>query len=180
MSENYCSTDGYRPLLLPVKGEELLEGRQYALTPLARLILSEHYGIRGVPTIVECTKRKVAATRLETTCTNLETGEIKKSVVTIEPQRATFRAFIKFRSVMRFELEIAKLEELEPFYNNSHKLPALEDDWFAQRSLQPTHKKFRGCTLRWWTKGAVEGGEFKPFMKRGARLEKIDLSLLDL
>lgn len=178
MSENYCSTDGYKPMVLPAKGEDLLEGRQYLLTPLARLILQEEYGIRGVPTVVECTKRKVAATRMETTSTNLETGEVRKSLVVLEPQRATFRAFMALKRVIRFELDIAKLEEFAPMYDKSHKLPALEEDWFAQRSLPSTHHKFRGQSLRFWSRPdnyQPRSGALAP-----ARIKSIDLSILDL
>jgi hypothetical protein len=44
------------------------------------------------------------------------------------------------------------MEEMAPFYEKSHKLPKLEEQWFTQRNLPPIHIKFRGQSLRWWSK----------------------------
>lgn len=189
MSENYLGSDGFRPLVLPERGEDLLEGRQYALTPLFRLILKEEYGLVNVPTIVECFHKKIPATLLETRSTNLETGEVRESKMELPAQSACFRAFLGHGRILKFEVELLKLDEMAPFYDPSHQLPGqkkeyldreiekMERDWFAQSSLQPIHRKFRGCTLRWWSKGAPtkEG----TFILRKKRRCTVDTSLLD-
>jgi len=149
MSDQFVGNDGFRPLPLPATGEELLEGRQYALTPLARLILREEYGLSGVATIVECISRKVAHTTITSTTFNHETKETTVRVMEVEPQPATFRVQ---GTKLRFQLDIKKLDEFAPFYDKSHKLPAMEAEWFEQRHLSPVHHKFRGCSLRWWSK----------------------------
>jgi len=179
MSDKYISGDGFRPMVLPDSGEELLEGRQYVLTPLARVILLEAYGLGNIPTIVECVHRKIAATIVLTRTINLETGQVSKSRLKLQPQAASFRAFLQKGRVVRFELDIKKLDELAPFYSDSHKIPQMEEDWFATRCLPPLNRKFRGCTLRWWDKGAEVklGGSFKPYMRRK---QAVDLSILDL
>lgn len=192
MSENYVSTDGFRPLILPATSEELLEGRQYALTPLVRLILKEVYSLVNVPTIVECFRRKVAASETYTRYTNLETKQVIEHTTQQPGQAACFRAFLGYGRIVKFELDLVKLEELAPFYDPSHQLPGqkkdyldkeiekMENDWFAQRSLYPIHRKFRGCTLRWWSKGAPSADPNTVILRRPRKLkEKVDLSLLD-
>jgi hypothetical protein len=177
MSENYVSSDGYKPLPLPERGEDFQEGRQYALTPLARLILKKEYGLSNVPTIVECLLRKVAATRIATHTLNRETGEAKWTVMELAPQDATFRAYLGRTTVLKFTIDVAKLIALEPMYNKSHELPTMEADWFKHRSLQPLHKKLRGCTLRWWEAGSVVPKA--PGAPRARATRVIDLSCLD-
>lgn len=175
MSDQYADSGGYKPLLLPEKAEDLLEGRQYALTPLARLILDEVYGLRGVPTIVECLHRKIAKTRVTTRTENLETGEIKEGITILSEQKATFKAFLGFKRVVKFELDLIKMGELAPYYNSSHRLPALEEDWFENTSQQPLSHKLRGQPLRWWVRGAPIGGK----LRVGRKAESLDLSILD-
>jgi hypothetical protein len=179
MSENYLDKKDFRPMVLPERGEQLEKGRQYVLTPLARLILQEKYGICGVPTIVECILIKTPPMRVEVLRTNLETNKSQYSIIESEGQEATFRVFMGVgRPSLKFEIDLLKLAEFAPFYADSHKLPALEADWFATRCLPSVHQKFRGCTLRWWSKGAsTESSDFVPY-KRAAR-KVPDLSLLD-
>lgn len=180
MSELYVDKKDFRPLILPEKGEQLERGRQYVLTPLARLILQEKYGLFGVPTVVECIQHKVARTLVQVMRTNLDTGKSTYSIQELPGQEATFRVFLGVGRVLKFEVDLVKLEEFAPFYADSHKLPALEDDWFATRCLPPTNRKFRGCTLRWWSKSEeVKLGEsFKPYMRKRVKEEsKVDLSL---
>ena len=180
MSENYADTGGYKPLLLPTTGEELLPGRQYVLTPLARLILHEVYGLRGIPTICECIKAKRSATQITTVETNLETGvSSPPRIMTLEAQQATFSTYVGNKKHITFILDLKKMDELAPFYDKSHKLPAMEDEWFKHVSDQPLNVKFRGQSLRWWSKGAVESdGSFKPYMRKKTA-ESLDLSILD-
>ena len=137
------------PLILPERGEDLIPGRQYALTPIARLILREEFCIQA-PTIVECIHRRIAATEITTTRKNCETGETTTSTSSLPAQAATFRCMANRGKILTFTLDLAKLDELVPFYDKSHQLPALEEDWFATRSLPSTHHKFRGQSLRWW------------------------------
>ena len=183
MSENYVTSDGYRPLILPESGELLQVGRQYALTPLARLILVEEYGLRGVPTMVTCIRKKAPPTRVITTTINLETNKAVQTEEEFPGQEACFSAYVGGGKHLKFEINLAKLDSLAPFYDKSHKLPAFEQDWLNTRSLPPTHAKFRGCSLRWWNKGAITPkipGSPRVNGTCGPREKKvIDLSILD-
>lgn len=179
MSEKYLTTEGYKPLILPERGEELQQGRQYALTPLVRLILHEVYGLSNIPTIVECLHPKVAATQVVTSRTNLETGQVTVASYTIEPQAATFRVFLALGRILKFEVDLVKIIELAPFYSTSHKLPAFEEDWFKQRNLAPVNRHFRGCTYRWWSK-REESLEDGVATKTTKTRKPLDLSILNL
>lgn len=180
MSDTYVTLDGYRPLALPLTGEELIEGRQYALTPLARLILREEYGLAGIPTVVECLHKKVAKTTITTSTLNHETNEVKVSVMQLEAQPASFRVFLAVGRILKFELDIAKLEEFAPFYDKSHKLPEMEAEWFAQRHLTPVHHKFRGCSLRWWSKNEQAGTAARISSGGAKRVSARTINLSDL
>lgn len=174
-SENYIGTDGFRPLPLPLTGEELLEGRQYCLTPLARLVIREEFGIAGIPTVVVCTRRKVARTTITTVTFNHETKASITRVQELEAQDACFRPS---NSAKPFTIDLTKLEERAPFHNNSHKLPEMEAEWFANTQQLPINHKFRGQPLRWWVRG--DGGIVKTTKSGGVRsTKKIDLSCLD-
>lgn len=178
MSEQYLSSaaDGFKPLLLPLTGEELQPGRQYLLTPVARVILEEVYGLFNIPTVVECLHAKRPATIVRSITQNAETGKvISTSVMEVEGREATFRAFLSKGKHVVFCLSLEKMEELVPFYNTSHKIPIKEEEWFEVTSKYPPGK-FRGCTLRWWKQGAVVGKI--PGSPRAASTKKVDISIL--
>lgn len=178
MSDLYVSSaaDGFKPLPLPATGEELQPGRQYLLTPIARLILDEVYGLRGIPTCVECLHARRPETNIRSMTEDVETGKIiATNVVNVPAREATFRAFLGKGKIVRFEVSLKKMEEMVPFYDKSHKLPELEEEWFAVISKYPKGK-FRGCTLRWWDKGAEVP---RAPGSRAAHLQKkLDLSIL--
>lgn len=179
-SENYVSSDGFKPLVLPLTGEELIVGRQYALTPLVRLILADRYGVKGVPTIVECTRSRVGATTVKTITTNEETGKVTEHVVRHEAQGAAFRVYVGNNRSIKFELDLSKLEELAPFYDKSHKLPELEEEWFKVTSQQ-SNTKFRGQLTRWWSRGDSGASPVARRISSGVRSSpKFDLSILNL
>jgi hypothetical protein len=172
MSELYVDNEGYKPQILPERGEDLMEGRQYALTPLARLVLEREYGYGGLPTVLECLLRKVCRTTITTHTFNHETRKHKVSRLRLDPQEETFRAFTA-GGIVKFSFSIAKLDELAPFYDPSHSIPGakwgktdidklakLEDDWFNTRHLPSTHRKVAGRTLRWWSKHEIVDGKY--------------------
>lgn len=190
--ESYVTSDGvikhakgttlnvkeFKPLLLPERGELLEEGRQYLLTPLARDMLDKEFGYRGVPTVVECVRRRVAPTRIVSTTTNLETEVYTQSIVLLDEQQATFRAFLAHRRHITFPLDLAAMDSRAEMYAESHVIPAsLVEEWAEETKKYPISRKFRGCTLRWWEAGAKEHGEFVP--RKSAKREKINLSCLD-
>lgn len=165
MSENYVSNDGYKPLVLPLRGEDLSPGRQYLLTPLARLILEDRFGLHNVPTVVECLSARHPATCIRSCVENLETGQVLWTVSQLPEREATFRAFLGKGRILKFTVDLRKLEELAPFYSTSHKLPKLEEDWFTEtakydRSI--ANRKFRGQPLRWWARESDPDAPAKP------------------
>lgn len=117
---------GYKPLHLPRKGEDLIPDRQYALTPVARLVIEEMYGLKGVPTFVTCIRCKVAKTKVTRIIENLETGVVHKTEHIVEPQAATFSAFLSLRNRLVFTVDLDKVHELEPFYAKSPSIVKYE------------------------------------------------------
>lgn len=132
---------GYHPLRLPAKGEELIVDRQYALTPVSRLVIEEMYGLKNVPTFVTCIKIKVAKTRVTRIIENLETGEVFKSIQDVEPQEATFTAFLSLRNRMLFTLDLARVKQAEAIYADSPKLTKYEE---SDELAKPTKKTATG------------------------------------
>lgn len=117
---------GFPVLKLPSKGEDLLEGRQYQLTALARITVQEVYCL-SLPKIVECVFKTRPPMRYATHALNLLTGEAKWSVMELPAQEATFRAFFKHKNIELFTLDLVKLHELEANYKDSHKVRELEE-----------------------------------------------------
>lgn len=167
-------SDGFKPLCLPERGEDLQEGRQYVLTPLARLILVEEFGLAGLPRVVECIHRRVFATRLTTVSENLETKVSKTSVIDLPAQDASFRY-----GKNKFVLDLAKLVDLAPFYADSHKLPTEEEKWFETREQYPLARRLRGAPLNWWKQGCPDPKSGYSGPRRARAAKEIDLSILD-
>ena len=123
MSQNYVTNDGFKPLPLPEKGEDLQQGRQYMLDPVARGAIEDMYGMAGVPAIIECLLAKRPATRIDSTSTNLETGEVRISQPIFLPcQHETFRAFQAHKRHLKFTIDLARVHEMRPFYAKAHKV----------------------------------------------------------
>lgn len=181
MSQDTLERNAYRPHILPERGEDLVRGWQYLLTPLVRLILQEKYGYYGVPTVVECILVKTPPMRIQIMRTNLETGASLYSIQETEGQEATFRVYMGVgRPALKFCVNFEQLAELAPMYAESHKLPALEEDWFETRHLPSPSEKLRGCSIRWWNKQKTwdkkeNSGIFVPRAKK--EKAKVDLSL---
>lgn len=153
MPSDTLDRNSYRPHILPERGEDLVRGWQYVLTPLVRLILQERYGYYGVPTVVECLLIKTPPMRIEVMRTNLLTGKAQYSIQETEGQEATFRVFMGVgRPAIKFSVDFEQIALLAPMYADSHKLPALEEDWFETRHLPSPTEKLRGCSIRWWNK----------------------------
>lgn len=123
MSEQYLSHDGFKPLPLPVRGEELTSGRQYYLDAIARKTVEEVYGLRGLPAVIECIHPKREATQIISFTKIVRTGRIgKKSVVDLPAQDATFRAFQGGKVWHRFTIDLERVQELRPYYAEAHKV----------------------------------------------------------
>lgn len=145
--------DGFRPLPLPARGEDLLPGRQYYLNPLARLVVSDVYGLRGLPSVIECLAKKVSPTRIETITTNLATGQVSRREHLLPEQAACFRVFGGPNRIIKFNLDLEHVEARKPFYADS---PKLKD--FELSDERPRTAKRTGTTL----------------------IKKYDLSVLDI
>lgn len=112
--------EGFPVLRLPKKGEDLMEGRQYELSPTARAYIDETWGL-VLPRVVECLFKKRPGTRIATLTTNLETGESKWNVMIDPPRASTFRAWMTNGKIHKFTLDCAWLAEREHEMNGSHK-----------------------------------------------------------
>lgn len=182
-SDTWVKSEGYKPLLLPLSGEDLLEGRQYALTPLARSIAMELSGKADIPTVVECLYRRVAATEIVSTTTNLETGTVKTQKIVLAAQAATFRY-----GKDKFELDFALLEARAPAYVAGHglrgtlstSLALAEARWFETHEEVPLSRRLRGAPLRWWKQGCPNAKPSTGFRRKAATPKEIDLSILDI
>lgn len=143
MSENYMSTDGFKPLPLPAKGTDLQQGRQYYLDPVARAALKDMYGLAGCPAIITCILAKRPKTMVESKTTNLETGEIIVSEpLVLDAQDATFLAFIKFRKHEKFTLDLEEIQLRRPFYVEAHKVSDKEPKAKVESGAPRVQKKF--------------------------------------
>ena len=86
-----------------------MPGYQYELDPAARRLLDDVFGLRGVPTYVECTRKRVGACRRTLITENLETNT-KHTTVTEEPgQEATFRYVSGHSRFTAFTLDLPAL-----------------------------------------------------------------------
>jgi hypothetical protein len=112
-------------LKLPKRGADLLEGRQYYLCPISRATVKETYGL-VLPKTVECIKRKHPAREITTIAKNLETGEVKTTVMIDPAVEATFRCFISLNNIKVFTLDLEKISSLRQFYADSHLAAELE------------------------------------------------------
>ena len=150
-------TGGYRPLPLPSRGEALEHDRQYALSPISRLVIEEVYGLRGIPTFVKCLRCRVARTRVTHVIENLETGQVHRTVTEVPEQDALFEAFISVKNRVKFTLDLPRVREAEAFYADSPKLKKYEES----------------CELRDASaKRAARGDKREP-------AKPVDLSILD-
>lgn len=118
---------GYKPLRLPARGEDLEPGRQYALSPVSRLVIEEMYGLKGVPTFVTCIHCRVAPTKVTHIIENLETGHKHETVTKVDAQEACFSAFLTVRNRLRFTLDLERVRQAEAFYAESPKLTRYEE-----------------------------------------------------
>ena len=136
------SEKGVPVLKLPKRGEDLVEGRQYYLDPVARATAKEEYGL-ALPREIECIRRKHPATRITSHNENLETGVTKITVMECPAQSATFRAFLKKDKIEVFTLDLKRISELRQFYADSHKAAELELEELneAKKSHAPRAKK---------------------------------------
>lgn len=184
-------SNNYLPLILPERGEDLLEGRQYILSPLARDMLYKVYNQRGVPQIIECIRRKVAKTRIATLTQTYGTDEksglevIKSQqwhVLELDAQEATFRCSMGWYNPLVFCIDLEDMYDRASTYAETHVIPdSLVEEWSEYTKLRPLNEKIRGCTARWWQKGAIVpsiSGRKKAGTKEEEKV-KIDLSWLD-
>lgn len=122
----------YRPLHLPAKGEDLQEGRQYILDPIARAIIVDTYGLQP-PREIVCLSRKYSARTIKTITTYHETQEVVTHEHVDEGRPPLFRAFMALNRIQKFTLDMEKIEALKPFYVDSPKVKDFEQE-------EKTHK----------------------------------------
>jgi len=122
----------YAPLHLPKKGEDLQEGRQYILDPVARTIIVDVYGIQP-PREIVCLSRKYSSRTIKTITTYHETQEVVTHEHVDEGRPPLFRAFMALNRIQKFTLDIEKVEQMRPFYKDSPKVNDFEQE-------EKTHK----------------------------------------
>lgn len=120
MSTLYCDQGGFRPLALPATGFELLAGRQYLLSPIARITLEEAFGLRGVPSTIECVTARSAGRTITTIVATDGSSEEHRSTHREEPRPATFKAYMGNRKWNTFTLDLEKVHSLREFYAEAH------------------------------------------------------------
>lgn len=130
--------DGMMPKELPSRGEELMPGYQYELDPAARRAIFELYGLAGVPTYVECIKKRCAPCKRVSITTNLETNEEFRHEVTEPEQQATFRAYLGGKRLAVFSLDLPALIE-----RRAALTPAdlVKDDDYSRSDERPESRK---------------------------------------
>lgn len=101
--------DGVMPKELPSKGEDLMPGYQYELDPAARRMIDDMFGIKGVPTYVECIKKYCSPCERYCRTTNLVTGAVFESTMQEPEQLATFRAYLGGTRLATFTLDLPAL-----------------------------------------------------------------------
>lgn len=158
--------DGFKPLPLPSRGEDLYPGRQYYLSPIARTLIDEVFGIRGLPSIVECLHKRVPPTRMTVTSENLETGATRTQVTILDSQDATFRVQGGIGS--KFTIDLAVLAERNEQYEKK-----TDESFFGvvQRKLA----KYRDSDDK--TKAKTTGSRS---VGGTPAIKKYDLSILDI
>jgi hypothetical protein len=124
------------PLKLPKTGEELLEGRQYEIDPVARAVIIEKYGIRP-PRFVECIRTKQPERTVTTITEYADQRPRRVSTVQIPAQDETFRAFFKYKKTALFTIDLLVVEHMRPFYVDAPVEPDAEDD----EGYKPKSKK---------------------------------------
>lgn len=85
------------------------------------------YGLKGVPTFVTCVHCRVAKTKVIHIIENLETGKKHETVNIVDPQEATFTAFLSLKNRLRFTLDLERVRQAEAFYKDSPKLTKYEE-----------------------------------------------------
>lgn len=122
MSTLYCDQGGFRPLPLPADGFALLAGRQYVLSPIARITLEEAFGLRGIPTVIECVAPRCAA-RTITTIVVVDGSPMEhRSSHREEARPATFKAYMGNKKFSTFTLDLEKVHSLREFYAQADKV----------------------------------------------------------
>lgn len=178
-----AGAEGFKPLVLPSRGEDLMPGRQYALTPLARLMIEDIYGIAGVPTIVECIRRKVPAQEVTISTKNLETGEVRVRTEVHEFQPESFRAFNAYKRILKFSFSVDLLVEREAMYADDARLSAYELSSEIDFGLQASAIIVRlqaGQTLAAKRHSTKSGQPAKPSARGPVKLDSEMLALLGL
>lgn len=157
--------DGFRPLRLPLRGEDLQPGRQYYLSPVARAIIDEVFGIRGLPSIIECLRCRVAKTRMTVTTFNYETGKEVTKVTELDGQDAAFH--VRGGIVNKFTLDLVEVAKRQEMYEKK-----TDDSFFG--IIHRKRKRYEDDDERPKSKSYSRGVNGAPLAK------KVDLSILDL
>ncbi len=112
MSEIYADNGGFRPLRLPKSGYDLQPGRQYILDSVARVIVADVYGLRNLPSVIECMSAKSDACVAVSYQINKRTGEkTPERHLEVPESNEVFRAFPAGSKYVTFTIDLAKVEE---------------------------------------------------------------------
>jgi len=117
MSELYADNGGFRPLRLPTSGYDLQPGRQYILDSVARVIVADVYGLRNLPSVIECMSAKSDACIIVSYQINRRTGEkTPERHLEVPESNEVFRAFPTGSKHVTFTIDLAKVEERRAAY----------------------------------------------------------------
>lgn len=130
---------GFPVLKLPKRGEDLFEGRQYELSPVARAYIEETWGF-VLPRVVECLHKKRPPMRYAMHALNLETGEARWSVSEEPATEATFSAWMANSKLQPFTLNLEFIAEREHASKGSHKAREYAEKDFNELSKSAKEK----------------------------------------
>lgn len=133
----------YSPLHLPQKGEDLQEGRQYILDPISRAVIVDMYGIQP-PREIVCLSKKYSSRTIKTITTYHDTQEVVMHEFTDEGRPPLFRAFMALNRILKFTIDIEKVEELKPFYKDSPKVKDFERE---EKQHKPKSTKVKSTAV---------------------------------
>ena len=92
------------------------------LDPIARSYVEDTYGYRNVPKYIECLRPASNASVTLSIKIDLVSGERIKYRHFQDGEEATFRAIFGFKKVVKFTLNLEKIEKSRPFYVEADKV----------------------------------------------------------
>lgn len=133
---NQQDENRFIPHTLPKSGFDLIEGFQYVLSPVARSVIDDVYGIKNVPKYVECVRSQRDEVEFFSRQTNLRTGEVIERSFVQEGCQAVFRGLTGNKKFVKFELDLEFVHERAAAY-------ATGDDADATLLLKEVKKEYQ-------------------------------------